>query len=84
MTRRYEVTDEDGNALPPPDPGSDVAQIIYLIEYARTRSFRIGPTVKVGDAVVQVVDLRQAAQEATSTAAPDVEPGSDMATLLGG
>jgi hypothetical protein len=84
MTRRHEITDEDGNELAPPEPGTDAANIIYLLEYARRRGFRIGPTLKVGETVLQVVDLRQAAQQAQPDAAPDVEPGSDMAVLLGG
>ena len=84
MTRRYEVTDDDGNALAPPEPGTDVANIIFLLEYGRTRGFRIGPTLKVGETVLQVVDLRQQAQQSKEGFTPDIEPGSDMATLLGG
>lgn len=84
MTRKHEITDEDGNELLPPEPGTDAANVIYLLEYARKRGFRIGPTLKVGETVLQVTDLRQAAQQAGDSAAPDLEPGSDMATLLGG
>lgn len=83
MSRRHEVTDDDGNTLPPPGPGTDVANIIYLLEYGRKRGFQIGPTLKIGETVLQVHDLRQAQQRAGESA-PDIEPGSDMATLLGG
>lgn len=86
MTRkRTDITDEDGNAIPPPDPGSPVMQIIYLLEYGRTRGFRIGPRVQVGDTIVEVRDLRQEAAVARSAreASPEVVPGSDMALVLG-
>lgn len=84
MTRRHELLDEDGNVLAPPEPGTDTANAIYLMEYARKRGFRVGPTLKVGDVVLQVVDLRQAAQQSKADTVPDIEPGSDMAVLLGG
>ncbi len=51
--------DEDGNALPVPPPESDLATLIQLLEYARRRGFRVGPTVKVGSIVTQVQDMRQ-------------------------
>lgn len=51
--------DDDGNVLPLPPAGSDLAQLIQLLEYGRRRGFRIGPTVKVGAIVTQVQDLRQ-------------------------
>ncbi len=84
--KKNEVIDDDGNVLSPPEPGSPVAQIIYLLEYARARGFRIGPSVQVSDTIVQVRDLRQ---EATMTreqkqSTPDLVPGSDMAVLLRG
>ncbi len=86
MGRKNEVIDEDGNVLPPPEPGTPVAHIIYLLEYGRKRGFRIGPRVQVGDAIAEVLDLRQQIQvqqaQRTETR-PDVEPGSDMAVLLG-
>jgi hypothetical protein len=84
MARKHEIIDDDGNALPPPAPDTDVALIIYLLEYGRKRGFRIGPTLKVGETVLQVADLRQAQQSASEGSVPDIEPGSDMATLLGG
>lgn len=51
--------DEEGNLLPELEPGSPLAQIIHLLEYGRKRGFQIGPTVQVGDVIVQVRDLRQ-------------------------
>lgn len=84
MTRKHEIIDDDGNVLAPPEPGTDAAHIVYLLEYGRKRGFQIGPTVKVGETVLQVVDLRQAAQQNKASTIPDIEPGSDMATLLGG
>jgi len=59
--KRTDVIDEDGNEMVAPDPTSDVGRIIYLLEYGRARGFRIGPVVQVGDAIVQVRDLRQPA-----------------------
>lgn len=51
--------DEDGNVVPVPPADSDLAQLIQLLEYGRRRGFRIGPTVKIGQLVTQVQDLRQ-------------------------
>lgn len=84
MSRKFELIDDDGNVLPPPDPESPVAQIIYLLEYGRLRGFRVGPTVQVGDVTVGVRDLRQERdlmQEAR-TEHGDLDPDSDMGTLL--
>ncbi len=72
-TTRREVIDDNGNIIDPPDPTSDVGQIIYLLEYARLRGFRIGPTVQVGDAIVQVVDLRQQQENARSKEIPEAD-----------
>ncbi len=58
-----QVLDDDGNALPAPDPTSDVGQLIYLLEYARLRGFELGPTLQIGNTVVQVKDLRQRAEQ---------------------
>lgn len=85
--KKFEVLDEDGNALPPPEPGTDVAHAIYLLEYARLRGFRIGPALEIGVIKMHVRDLRQEAQmtkEQRDEAVPDLVPGSDMAILLGG
>ena len=51
--------DEEGNDLPVPLADSDVEQLIYLLEYGRKRGFRIGPTVQIGNVIIQVSDLRQ-------------------------
>ena len=75
------VIDEDGNELTPPEPGSTLAQVIYLLEYGRKRGFQIGPALQVGDIIVQVRDLREKGPQQQSR--PDVEPGSDMAKVLG-
>ena len=83
MTRRHEIIDDDGNVLQPPEPGTDAAHAIYLLEYGRKRGFRIGPTLKVGEVLLQVADLHQAAQQSREDHVPDLDPESDMATLLG-
>lgn len=77
-----EVIDDDGNVIAPPPPDSPVAQIVWLLEYARKRGFSI-PTVQVGDTIVQVRDLRQEAQSRGGTPA-DLSPDSDMALVLAG
>jgi hypothetical protein len=82
MGRKTEVTDEDGNIIPPPDPNHPVMAIVWLLEYGRTRGFQIGPHVQVGDTVVTVKDLRQAVAN-SNRGEPELVPGSDMATLLG-
>jgi hypothetical protein len=51
--------DEDGNALPAPEPRSDLSDLIQLMEYARKRGFRIGPMVRCGKLTLQIQDLRQ-------------------------
>lgn len=51
--------DETGHPLPPIEPSSDVAQLLYLLETARQRGYRIGPTIRIGNLVTSVVDLRQ-------------------------
>jgi hypothetical protein len=85
VRRKTEIIDDDGNELAPPDPTSHVGQVIYLLEYGRKRGFRIGPTVQIGDVIVQVADIRQQTDitRAQQTEAPDLVSGSDMAVLLG-
>lgn len=51
--------DSDGNSLTPPAPQTDTERLIYLLEWARLRGFRLGPNLQIGDLVVQVTDLRQ-------------------------
>lgn len=84
--KKTEVIDDDGNELPPPDPGSPVAQIMYLLEWGRQRGFQIGPRVQVGDTIIETVDLRQRAAmlKGQRSGEPDLVPGTDMHTLLAG
>lgn len=79
-----DILDDDGNVILPPPPDSDVARLIYLMEYGRKRGFRIGPVVKIGETTVQVRDLRQERQMREHDDAPDLEKGSDMSVLLNG
>ncbi len=83
---KTEIIDDDGNVIAPPAPESAIAQIVWLMEYGRKRGFRIGPTIQVGDTTVQVLDMHQEAQTSRQGEhrAPDLTPGSDMATILGG
>lgn len=82
--KQDDIIDDDGNALAPPEPGSPVANIIYLLEYGRKRGFQIGPIVRVDGTAMQVRDLRQAAATAKEQRpAPDLALDPDMALLLG-
>ncbi len=86
MSHKSDVIDDDGNVIAPPEPGTPVAQIIYLLEWGRKRGFEIGPRIQVGDTTLEVKDLRQKAAQAAQAGAgrvPDLVPGSDMAALLG-
>ena len=65
--------DSDGNPVIEVDPLSSVGQFTALMEWARRRGFRIGPTVKIGDLVVQVSDLRQT-EARGEPLPPDVGP----------
>lgn len=57
------VSDDDGNDLTAPGPETDVGQLIYLLEWARQRGFRIGPTIQIGTVIVQVADKRASERE---------------------
>lgn len=83
--KKVEIIDDDGNEILPPAPDSPVMSVIYLLEYGRKRGFKIGPRVQVGDTIVEVSDLRQKAAlaDVDRHGHPDVEPGSDMAVVLG-
>lgn len=85
--KRIEIVDEDGNTIASPEPGSPLAQIIYLLEYGRLRGFQVGPNVQFGDVIVQVKDLRQERDFAKARAGDDrvsdLDPDSDMAMVLG-
>lgn len=59
MTTRSKLATEEGEYIPDIDPNSELGQIIYLLEYARKRDFRIGPNIQIGNTIVQVSDLRQ-------------------------
>ena len=83
---RNEVIDDDGNVMPIPGAeAGDVEKAIYLLEYARLRGFRIGPTLKIGDIVMSVADIRQEREmtKEQRERVPDLVPGTDMHTLLG-
>lgn len=85
-SRKTEILDDDGNVLAPPPPDSDVAQVIYLLEYARKRGFQIGPSLKVGSVELDVRDARQHAQamrDAAGGSTTEIQPGSAFAALLG-
>jgi hypothetical protein len=81
-TKRIEVLDDEGNVIAPPGPETPVGQIVWLLEYARQRDFQI-PMVQVGDTIVTVTDLRQARVQKSNGKQPDLQPGSDMALVLG-
>ncbi len=52
------LADEDGDELTPLDPKSNMAQLIHLLEYSRLKGYQVGPTIQVGDVIVQVRDLK--------------------------
>lgn len=64
--------DEQGDPVPVPPAGSDLAALIQLLEYGRRKGFLIGPAIRVGSIVLQVRDLRQ--PEAEGHAPADPEP----------
>lgn len=69
--------DEDGDPLPQPAAASDLADLIQLLEYARTKQFRIGPMIRIGKIALQVRDLRQdkqlgAAEKQDAPPEPDI------------
>ena len=66
------LIDADGNELPTPPDGSDVAHMIYLLEYCRRRKFKLGPLAQVGDVVIQVTDPHLENEEAKAFAETDI------------
>lgn len=74
-------TDIDGNDIAAPPAETDVGRLIYLLEWARKRGFRVGPMVRCGTLILQVQDLRQTEGRDTP-GAPDLGPwvtaGHDM------
>lgn len=69
---KKDLIDSEGNVIPPPDATSDVAQLIYLLEYCRQRSFVLGPTVQVRDVVVQVKDPTLERSRSAKTPEPTI------------
>jgi hypothetical protein len=62
--------------LPAPLPATDhVTRAIRLLEWARAKGVRIGPTLQVGDVIMQVTDMRQRAVDGTGGPADDVPQG---------
>jgi hypothetical protein len=49
----------EGEPLAVPEPGTDVAHLIYLLEYCRRSGFKLGPHVQIGSIAVVVTDMRQ-------------------------
>ncbi len=64
--------DEAGNTIAI-DPGSQVGQLVQLLEYCRARDFQIGPYVAIDGLVVQIVDLRLRERHGRQVV-PDVGP----------
>jgi hypothetical protein len=72
MAKRPLATDE-GEALPMLPADSDLGQLIYLLEYARIRGFRLGPEIQIGNLIVKVDDLRQKLRDPGDPKKPDKE-----------
>lgn len=66
-----EHTDE-GDDIPKAPPGSDLEQLITLLEYCRIREFRLMGPVQIGALAVQITDMRQV--EAIGSGARDEGP----------
>lgn len=73
--------DEEGDPLPQPAAESDLADLIQLLEYARTKDFQIGPFVQVGKIRVQVADIRQARKLGVDR--PRAEPEPSIGEMVG-
>lgn len=56
MATRRTHADEDGNDIPEVKPDSDLGQIMAFMEWGRRRGFVIGPTIQVGETIVQIAD----------------------------
>lgn len=70
MKKPKSVVTDEGDELPELDMKSDLGQLIHLLEYARRRGFKIGPTVQINQIIVQVADL---SQQAGDRPPPDVD-----------
>lgn len=66
--------DEEGRPIGAPTSGSDVAQLTYLLEWARIRGFRVGPMIAVGGLQLQIRDLRQHEDRRDPDDTPDPGP----------
>jgi len=55
----------------------DVSQAIRLLEYARSRGFRIGPELHVGVVHMQVADLKQAVIGAPTVDESPMDPDDE-------
>lgn len=84
MSKRDDIIDDDGNVILPPPADSDVANLIYLLEYGRKRGFMLGPAITVGATTVMVRDLRQMAQQRRDSSQGQAAMDPDMELLLGG
>lgn len=73
--------DEEGDPLPQPAPESDLADLIQLLEYARTKDFQVGPFVQVGKIRVQVADIRQLRKLGMDR--PRAEPEPSLGQMVG-
>lgn len=65
------ISDFDGNELPAPEPGSDLANLLHVMMFGRRNQIQIGPYVRIGNITIQVRDLTQRPQEG---GVPDVPP----------
>jgi hypothetical protein len=65
-------TDADGDPLPMPAENTDLADAIQLLEFCRRKGYVVGPMLRVGKLVMQIVDIRQRKREGlTGDPAPD-------------
>lgn len=58
-SKKRPLLTDDGDPLPAAPANHDVLAAIHLLEYARTRGFRIAGALKVGSVEILVEDMRQ-------------------------
>ena len=68
----------EGETLVVPEPGTDVAHLIYLLEYCRRSGFKLGPQVQIGSIAVVVTDMRQLEGADESPLAGPDDPDMDL------